>query len=83
LTGSGHVIAHLAGLVIGKIYGLSNEEHRRLDALLLGYIRSYGFPMLKQVDFGHTDPRHTLPLGIRGSLDAGQDAFRLEEAAVT
>ncbi len=77
------VLARLAGLVVGKIYGLSAGEHRQLDALLLSYTRPYGFPVLTQVDFGHTDPRITLPLGIRASLDSRHDAFLLEEAAVT
>jgi muramoyltetrapeptide carboxypeptidase len=77
------VFGRLAGLVVGKIYGLSAEEQQQLDALLLLYTAPYGFPVLTRVDFGHTDPRLTLPLGSRASLDAGQDAFRLEEAAVT
>lgn len=77
------VFARLAGLVAGKVYGLSDGEGRQLGALLLQYTAPFGYPVLTQVDFGHTDPRLTLPLGIRASLDSRQDAFLLEEAAVT
>lgn len=76
------VFRQLAGLVVGKVHGLSAEEHRQLDALLLHYTHPFDVPVLTRVDTGHTDPRLTLPLGVRASLDSAEDAFSLEEAAV-
>ncbi|GEM_PF-5407743 len=69
----------LAGMVVGKIWGLSDAEHRQVDDLLLRHTASWDFPILT---FGHTDPRLILPLGVRAALDAGADRFALEEAAV-
>lgn len=76
------VFGRLAGLVVGKVHGLSAEEHRQLDALLLHHRQPLDYPILTRVDLGHTDPRLTLPLGVRASLDSTRDAFSLEEAAV-
>ncbi len=54
------VFSRLAGIIVGKVYGLSPEENRQLDDLLLRYSQPYHFPVLTRVDFGHTDPRLTL-----------------------
>lgn len=77
-----NVFGHLAGLVVGKVYGLSPDENQQLDDLLVRYTQPYTFPILTQVDFGHTDPRLTLPLGVPASLDASQSAFAITGAAV-
>lgn len=52
------------------------------DVWLVRYTQPYDFPVLTQVDFGHTDPQLTLPLGVRASLDAGRDAFAIVDTAV-
>jgi muramoyltetrapeptide carboxypeptidase len=77
------VFDHLAGVVVGKVYGFPPDEHRQFDDVLLRHTVGQTFPILTRVDFGHTDPRLTLPLGVLASLDSAHDAFRLEAAAVT
>lgn len=73
----------ISGLVVGKINDLSEEEERLFEHLILEYTASYNFPILTQVDFGHTDPRLVLPIGVLASLDSDHDLFCIEEAAVT
>jgi muramoyltetrapeptide carboxypeptidase LdcA involved in peptidoglycan recycling len=34
------------------------------------------------MDFGHTSPMFTLPVGCRASIDAGRERFEIVEAAV-
>lgn len=77
------VFDEITGLIVGKVNNLSEEEERLFEQLIREYTASYDFPILTKVDFGHTDPRLTLPIGVRASLDSEQDMFRLDEAAVS
>ena len=72
----------IAGLVIGKVNELSEEEEKLLESLILEYTAGFQFPILTGVDFGHTAPQLTLPIGIQASLDSQQDRFGINEAAV-
>ena len=72
----------IAGLVIGKVNELSEEEEKLFELLILEYTAGSQFPILKGVDFGHTAPQLTLPIGIQASLDSQQDRFSVDEAAV-
>ena len=72
----------IAGLVIGKVNELSEEEEKLLESLILEYTAGSQFPILTGVDFGHTAPQLTLPIGIQTSLDSQQDRFSIDEAAV-
>ena len=72
----------IAGLVIGKVNELSEEEEKLLESLILEYTAGSQFPILTGVDFGHTAPQLTLPIGIQASLDSQQDRFSINEAAV-
>ena len=50
-----------------------------------GFLGAAGISMnrpLAGVDFGHTAPRLTLPIGIQASLDSDQNLFSLDEGAV-
>ena len=72
----------IAGLVIGKVNELSEEEEKLFESLILEYTAGSRFPILTGVDFGHTAPQLTLPIGIQASLDSQQDQFSIDEAAV-
>lgn len=72
----------IAGLVIGKVNELSEAEEKLFESLILEYTAGSQFPILTGVDFGHTAPQLTLPIGIQASLDSQQDRFSIDEAAV-
>lgn len=72
----------IAGLVIGKVNELSEEEEQLFESLILEYTADSAFPILTGVDFGHTAPQLTLPIGVQASLDSQQDRFSIDEAAV-
>ena len=72
----------IAGLVIGKVNELSEEEEKLFESLILEYTAGTQFPILIGVDFGHTAPQLTLPIGIQASLDSQGDRFSINEAAV-
>ena len=72
----------IAGLVIGKVNELSEAEEKLFESLILEYTAGSQFPILTGVDFGHTAPQLTLPIGIQASLDSQQDRFSVDEGAV-
>src|SRR5207244_469279 len=76
------VFAKIAGLVVGKVAGLSGEDDRLLEELIGQYARPYRFPVVTHVDLGHTDPEMTLPIGVPATLDSQQDRLSIDEAAV-
>lgn len=43
---------------------------------------AYRFPIVIDMDFGHTAPRFTLPLGCRGRINSQQRRFEIIEPAV-
>ena len=42
----------------------------------------YDFPVVADMDFGHTSPMFTLPLGCRAVVDSRRERFEIVEAAV-
>lgn len=60
-------------------------EARRygLKELLAEQLGRYAFPIAWDVDFGHTDPMLTLPLGVEAEVDTDRQTVRLTEAAVS
>ncbi|MHB9146609.1 MAG: hypothetical protein ACYC5Y_14920 [Symbiobacteriia bacterium] len=50
--------------------------------LLQEQLAGYSFPAAWGVDFGHTDPMLTLPLGVDATIDTVAQTIALNEAAV-
>ncbi len=76
------VFDQIAGLIVGKINELTEEERNIFESLILKYTVDQQFPILADVDFGHTAPRLTLPIGIQATLISDRDQFSLDEGAV-
>ena len=76
------VFDQIAGLIVGKANNVTEEERELFDALVLKHTSDHLFPILVDVDFGHTAPRLTLPIGVQASLDSSRDLFSLDEGAV-
>ena len=76
------VFDQIAGLIVGKVNNVIEEERELFSSMILKYTSGHRFPILADVDFGHTAPRLTLPIGVQASLDSKQDLFSLDEGAV-
>ncbi len=81
----------LAG-VFNQINGLIIGKHEHFDAagapftfeeLLLEVLGDVDFPILTNVDIGHTFPSHVFPIGIDGELDATSGTITFLEDGVT
>ena len=64
------VFANIRGLVVGKLNDATAFETCMFDRRISQHAAGYDFPILSQVDLGHTDPKLTLPIGIQASLDS-------------
>lgn len=74
LGAAGHV-DRLEAIVFGRPGGatLAPEEHLAYDEAILGVVRTEmeldGLPVVTGVDFGHTDPAWTIPIGVTTRVD--------------
>lgn len=59
------------GLVIGRFQTASQVTRSLIDQIIARQDLPDGFPVLANVDFGHTDPRITFPIGGRVALTVG------------
>jgi muramoyltetrapeptide carboxypeptidase LdcA involved in peptidoglycan recycling len=77
------VLERLQGLLVGRPMYYSPAEKERLRQVILGRTAKYPFPVVTDMDFGHTAPQFTLPIGCRACIDAAEQTFRILEPAVT
>ncbi|MBI2645298.1 LD-carboxypeptidase [Candidatus Uhrbacteria bacterium] len=66
------------GLVIGRFQNASNMSRELLTKIIKTKKELDGIPVLADVDFGHTDPRITLPIGGEARLSIKQGDIKLE-----
>jgi muramoyltetrapeptide carboxypeptidase len=74
----------ISGLVIGRIpahAGLKPGDD--LNMIIKENLAEYDFPIVSEVDFGHTNPIVTIPIGISAKLDADNHELLFLGSAVT
>jgi len=76
------VLAQLRGLLVARPYGYSDEERIQLHEVILARTAPFAFPVIADMDFGHTSPIFTLPLGCQARIDSDAHQFAITEAAV-
>ena len=76
------VLEKLRGLLVGRPYAYTQDETAALDEILLEITAGYDFPIVTGMDFGHTAPQFTLPVGCRARIDTHNQRFEILEAAV-
>jgi muramoyltetrapeptide carboxypeptidase LdcA involved in peptidoglycan recycling len=81
-------LSGLAALLMGRPGGadLAIEEHHAYDDAVLGVVRSeqghLGMPIVTGMDFGHTDPMWTIPLGVNVRVDPARASVEFLTPAV-
>ena len=76
------VFEQLRGMLVGRPMRYSDQEKAQLRDVLLERTRKYGFPIITDMDFGHTSPQFSLPIGCRARIDGEHERFEIIEAAV-
>ena len=76
------VLRKLRGLIVGRPIRYTEAEKQQLREVILERTRGYVFPIVADMDFGHTAPQFTLPVGCRARIDAESQRFAIIDAAV-
>ena len=76
------VLQKLKGLLVGRPMLYTEEEKQQLREVILKRTRGYTFPIVTDMDFGHTAPQFTIPIGCRARIDAENQQLELIDAAV-
>ena len=77
------VFAQLKGMLVGRPMGYSLQEKKQLHDVLLERTQGYAFPVVADMDFGHTAPQFTVPVGCRARIDTAQQRVEILDAAVS
>ena len=83
LAGQG-VLQVLGGILFARPGGqLNDTAHHDYDHAILQVLdeADIDLPVVTNLDFGHTDPMFTLPLGVMAELDCAGPDLRIVEAA--
>lgn len=72
----------IKGMIIGRPTGYSEEQIEILIKIIKDKTKDYNFPILFNVDIGHTDPIITVPLGVKVGLDSHNNLFKFMESGV-
>jgi muramoyltetrapeptide carboxypeptidase LdcA involved in peptidoglycan recycling len=77
------ILQRLKGLLVAKPKDYSAEEKLALDKEVLrvvaGEFNCRDIAIVTNIDFGHTDPRHIMPLGIQTRIDPMQESIVFTE----
>lgn len=76
------VFDRIAGLLVGRPMRYSKEQKAQLREVVRLRTVAYRFPVLMDMDFGHTAPQFTLPIGCRARMDGSDRVLEIMEAAV-
>ena len=76
------VFENLRGLLLGRSVGYSHDENIQLRQIILERTRRYSFPIVSDMDFGHTSPQFTLPIGCRARIHSASQVFEILEPGV-
>lgn len=79
LANSG-VFSQVSGVLVGRPFGMSGSDKRAFLDMIVAHTAGRGIPILADLDFGHTDPMMTIPLGVRGRIIAEECSFEILES---
>jgi len=77
------VFDQIAGLLVGRPYGISPEEKHAFWRVVAERTSGFNFPVVGNLDIGHTTPLLTLPIGCRARIDGEARRVSIIESAVT
>lgn len=77
------VLNQIAGLLVARPYGFDTEEHARFLQYLTERTAPYSFPVVANMDFGHTTPMVTMPLGISVTIDGSVERITITQPFAT
>jgi muramoyltetrapeptide carboxypeptidase len=78
------VLNNIKALVYGRSFQYEdNNQPNSLHNLIKEIGHKLNIPVLFNVPFGHTEPKHTIPIGVLAKIDFQNKIFRISESAVS
>ncbi len=77
------VFKNIRGMIVGRFFGYSEQEKKEVIKIIKERTADYRFPILINVDIGHSDPMVTVPLGVKVKIDSSENLFEIKESGVT
>lgn len=77
------VLQQIQGLLVARPYGYSDGARQELRDVILRRTKGYDFPVIADMDFGHTSPIFTIPIGCQAMIDTETRQFAITEPAVS
>lgn len=74
------VLETIAGLLVARPYGFDEQQHARFVQYLTERVAPYSFPVVANMDFGHTTPMVTMPLGVQLNIDGSLERIVIKES---
>lgn len=79
------VFDRIAALVVGRPVSVQEswrQSDEEMSDVVLRRCGEYGFPILYDVDLGHTEEKVTLPVGVMATVDPVRRTLSIDEPAV-
>lgn len=76
------IFKNIKGMIVGRFFGYSEQEKKEAIKVIQERTSSYEFPIILNVDIGHSDPMITIPLGVQVRIDSSKDIFEIKENGV-
>ena len=74
--------SQINGMIVGRPFGYTKKETIKLVQLILERTKKFDFPILFNMDIGHTDPMITVPLGTEVIVDSYKNLLEFNESGV-
>jgi len=76
------VLNKLKGLLVGRPMRYSLDQKKELREVLFTRTKNYDFPIISDMDFGHTSPQFIMPIGCWAKIDSVETRFDILDNAV-
>jgi muramoyltetrapeptide carboxypeptidase LdcA involved in peptidoglycan recycling len=76
------VLDKINGMIVGRPMRYSDDEKQVLRERILERTQGYSFPIITDMDFGHTSPQFTIPIGCIARINTKEYRFEILKAAV-
>jgi muramoyltetrapeptide carboxypeptidase LdcA involved in peptidoglycan recycling len=76
------VLRSISGLLVGRPMRYTAQQRQELRDVVRNRTRAFDFPVVMDMDFGHTAPQFTLPIGCLARIDTTSQTFEILESAV-
>jgi muramoyltetrapeptide carboxypeptidase len=73
----------IAGLLVARPYGMDDETAEEFWRVIDARTARFSFPVVGDLDFGHTSPQMTVPVGVPARIDGSRRSVELIDAAVS